>query len=198
MEITSRTTRKQDEVTKPQLYAHLGIQEYFQYDPTGDYLIPQLKGFTLVNGTYQPLPLEELPDGRWRIASAALGLDLCLPPSDLTALSVVVNGQISRPLRLYDPRTGERLVTYAESVAARNEERERTARAQERAEQERERAEQERVRAEQERERAEQAEQARLAAVPKLLALGMTPAQIADTLNLPLEDVNQITPPTEQ
>lgn len=185
MEITSRTTRQQDEVTKPQLYARLGVQEYFQYDPTGDYLSPQLKGFTLVNGTYQPLPLEELPDGRWRIASAALGLDLCLPPPAGTALAVVTNGQIPRALRLHDPTTGEQLPNYQESIASRNQERER-------AEQARERAKQERERAEQARERAEAAETAHHAAVPKLLALGMEPAQIADTLGLSLAVVTQI------
>ncbi len=40
LEITSLTTQKQDEEAKPNLYASLGIQEYFQYDPTGDYLKP--------------------------------------------------------------------------------------------------------------------------------------------------------------
>ncbi|MEH2289203.1 hypothetical protein [Nostoc sp.] len=29
---------------KPKKYSLLGVQEYFQYDPTGDHLNPQLKG----------------------------------------------------------------------------------------------------------------------------------------------------------
>lgn len=41
--------------------------------------------------------------------------------------------------------------------------------------------------------RAEKAEQAQLAAVPRLLALGLTPEQIAETLFLPLEVVVEMT-----
>ncbi|MDB9524667.1 Uma2 family endonuclease [Oscillatoria sp. CS-180] len=166
LEITSRTTRRQDEDSKPQLYAQLGVQEYFQYDPTGDYLVPQLKGFTLVDGSYVPIPLAEKPDGKLMIHSAALDLDFCLPPPDSTALTVVAQGQIPRPLRLFDPKTGEKLTNYAESVEARN----------------------------QERDRAEQAEQAQRAAVPKLAALGLSSEQIADTLGLTIEAVEQLLP----
>jgi Uma2 family endonuclease len=36
LEITSLSTKKQDEESKPLLYASLGVPEYFQYDPTGD------------------------------------------------------------------------------------------------------------------------------------------------------------------
>ncbi|MBE7382783.1 MAG: Uma2 family endonuclease [Leptolyngbya sp. SIO1E4] len=171
LEITSRTTKKQDEVTKPQLYAQLGVQEYFQYDPTGDYLTPQLKGFVLVEDQYQPLPLEETPEGTWVMSSAALGLDLCLPVPDEIALSVVGREALPRSLRFYDPKTGERLPSYAESIQSRDQERER---------------------AEQAQERAEQAEQAQRAAVPKLLAIGLSPEQVAETLGLPIETVREL------
>ncbi|MDA0672202.1 MAG: Uma2 family endonuclease [Cyanobacteria bacterium] len=57
LEITSRSTKRQDEVEKPRLYASLGVQEYFQYDPTADDLNPQLQGAQLADGTYQLLPL---------------------------------------------------------------------------------------------------------------------------------------------
>ncbi|MEO0985763.1 MAG: Uma2 family endonuclease [Cyanobacteria bacterium J06639_14] len=170
MEITSRTTKRQDENTKPQLYASLGVQEYFQYDPTGDYLTPQLKGATLVNGQYQPLPLQELPDGTYVLSSAVLGLDVCLPVPDEMLLNLV-GDKPPRSLRFYDPKTGERFLSYAESIEARNQQRER---------------------AEQAQERAKQAEQTQRAAVPKLLALGMPPEQVADTLGLSLEAVNCI------
>ncbi|MEO1296692.1 MAG: Uma2 family endonuclease [Cyanobacteria bacterium J06636_16] len=178
VEITSRTTKRQDENTKPQLYASLGVQEYFQYDPTGDYLKPQLKGATLVDGQYQPLPLRELPDGTYVISSAVLRLDLCLPAPDELSLSLVGSKSLPRSLRFYDPQTGERLPSYAESVEARNQEHERAEQAQELAEQA--------------QARAEQAEQAQRAAVPKLLALGMAPEQVADTLGLSIEEVNRI------
>ncbi|HIK45429.1 MAG TPA: Uma2 family endonuclease, partial [Leptolyngbyaceae cyanobacterium M65_K2018_010] len=63
LEITSRSTQRQDEEEKPRLYASLGIEEYFQYDPTADYLKPQLRGAKLVEGRYQPLPLASTPTG---------------------------------------------------------------------------------------------------------------------------------------
>ena len=61
-----------------------------------------------------------------------------------------------------------------------------------RAEQERQRAEQERQRAEQERQRAEQAEQARINAIPQLLATGMSVEQVAQILGLTVEEVREI------
>ena len=38
IEVTSRKTRKKDAITKPELYARLGIAEYFLFDPDLDYL----------------------------------------------------------------------------------------------------------------------------------------------------------------
>lgn len=63
----------------------------------------------------------------------------------------------------------------------------------ERAELERARAEQERQRAEQERQRAESAEQAQKDAIPRLLAMGLTVEQVAEALNLSVEEVRQVT-----
>ena len=40
--ITSNTTKNKDEQDKPQLYQRLEVQEYFQYDPTADYLVPRV------------------------------------------------------------------------------------------------------------------------------------------------------------
>jgi Uma2 family endonuclease len=54
-----------------------------------------------------------------------------------------------------------------------------------------EKAEQERQRAEQERQRAEQERQARLDAIPKFLAMGLSMEQVADALNLPLSELSQ-------
>ena len=38
LEITSRRTYREDQVKKRELYRSLGVQEYWQYDPTRDYL----------------------------------------------------------------------------------------------------------------------------------------------------------------
>jgi predicted transposase YdaD len=51
---------------------------------------------------------------------------------------------------------------------------------------------QERLRAEQERLRAEQAEASQRAAVPRLLAMGLSVEQVAEALTLPLEMVSDL------
>ena len=50
LEITSRSTRAEDQGPKRELYRRLGVAEYWQYDPTGDYLSPRLQGLELVAG----------------------------------------------------------------------------------------------------------------------------------------------------
>lgn len=155
LEITSRTTKRQDEQEKPQLYARLGVEEYFQYDPTADYLQPQLRGRRLVQGSYQPLPLETATTGIPYIHSPVLGLDLqlCDPPSLPGTLSL----PLPKALRFYDPKTGTRLLSREE------------------VEQEREVIQQERDAAQQERDAAQQRAD-RLAA--RLRELGIDPASL--------------------
>lgn len=164
MEITSNSTKKKDEVEKPALYAKLGVQEYFQYDPTADYLNPQLKGATLVDGSYQPLPLTVNPDGTALIHSSVLGLDLQLHPP----YSVAEIQPLAQELRFYDPQTRMKLLTLQETEQARLE-----------AEQARVEAEQARVEAEQARTEAEQARDQALQRADQLAAqlraLGIDP-----------------------
>lgn len=105
LEITSMSTRSQDQGAKKGIYAFLGVQEYFQYDPTGDYLIPQLQGFNLVEGNYFPITPTNLPDGTISISSQVLSLDLRVLPDG--------------KLRFYNPATGEFLLTHEEAEAAR-------------------------------------------------------------------------------
>jgi Uma2 family endonuclease len=105
IEITSRSTQKKDEQVKPGLYRQLGIQEYFQYDPKGEYLKPALKGRRLTSHRrYQAMtPIYGL-DGSLRFTSRVLGgLELRLERGNL---------------RLFDPNTGNYLFTYSEAVAA--------------------------------------------------------------------------------
>ncbi len=56
VEVTSDTTRDEDLDKKKSLYERLGVDEYFLFDPLGDYLDPRLQGYRLVRGRYQPLP----------------------------------------------------------------------------------------------------------------------------------------------
>ncbi|HEX6902211.1 MAG TPA: Uma2 family endonuclease [Thermoanaerobaculia bacterium] len=55
VEVTSDTTRDEDLEKKMSLYERLGVEEYFLFDPLGDYLAPRLQGYRLVRGRYQPL-----------------------------------------------------------------------------------------------------------------------------------------------
>ena len=59
VEVTSDTTRDEDLSDKRAVYEQLlGVEEYFLFDPLGDYLDPRLQGHRLVNGRYRPAPLE--------------------------------------------------------------------------------------------------------------------------------------------
>lgn len=49
-EVSSRSTAHKDLEVKPKLYARLGVQEYFLFDPEADYLNPPLQGFRLRDG----------------------------------------------------------------------------------------------------------------------------------------------------
>ena len=55
LEITTRSTRREDQVSKRELYRSLGVREYWQFDPTNDYLDPPLQGLELIDGEYRPL-----------------------------------------------------------------------------------------------------------------------------------------------
>jgi Uma2 family endonuclease len=98
IEVTSRTTRREDLVRKRALYAQLGVREYYLYDPRFprlQYLDPPLQGLRLVDGDYQPIE----PDRNGAIESGALSMRLHV---------------IDRELRLFDTRSGEPLLSPAE------------------------------------------------------------------------------------
>jgi hypothetical protein len=89
---------------------------------------------------------------------------------------------------------GEELTVQERQRAEK--ERQRAEKEKQRAEKEKQRAEKEKQRAEQEKQRAEQAEQAldqaeqaQQTAIAKLLNLGFSPEQIADTLSIPIADI---------
>ena len=95
IEITSKSTRREDQVKKKELYrAVLKVPEYFQFDPTEDYLVPPLQGFRLIEGVY--VSIEPV---HGRLASEVLGLHL---------------ERDGKRLRLFNPKTGALLLTTAE------------------------------------------------------------------------------------
>jgi Uma2 family endonuclease len=55
IEATSRSTQREDEQFKFELYRGLGVAEYYLFDPEGDYLDPPLVGYRLIAGEYRPI-----------------------------------------------------------------------------------------------------------------------------------------------
>ena len=100
MEMSSKNTYQTDLGTKMQLYASLGITDYFLCDIEGLYLPEPLMGFTLVDGVYEPIA----PSADGSLHSAVLGLDFHLHLDDL---------------RLYDPERGEWVLTPEAAADAR-------------------------------------------------------------------------------
>jgi Uma2 family endonuclease len=126
IEITSKSTKKEDLKTKMALYRDvLKVEEYFLFDPLGEYLQPRLQGYRLLQGDYTPIDLVA-----GRMPSKALKLHLEADRANL---------------RLYDPATETWLPTPEERADKEHD----------RAERERARAEREHERAERERQRAQ-------------------------------------------
>jgi Uma2 family endonuclease len=98
IELTSKTTKAEDTTKKWRLYEEkLKVKEYFLFDPYEDYLAPSFQGYRRVRGKFQP------------IAPAGDRL-----PSDLLRLHLERDGI---HLRLWDPATGERVLTPEERAA---------------------------------------------------------------------------------
>ena len=77
LEIASRATGHIDTGQKPEFYAGLGIAEYWRFDETGEFHGERLGGDRLVDGAYEPIPLESLADESIRGYSRVLDLYLC-------------------------------------------------------------------------------------------------------------------------
>jgi len=58
VEVTSKSTRREDEVKKKALYERIGVEEYLLFDPKDEYLKPRLQGFRLTSGLFRPIRLE--------------------------------------------------------------------------------------------------------------------------------------------
>jgi Uma2 family endonuclease len=95
IEITSKTTKKEDLLTKFELYRDvLKVPEYFLFDPFEEYLKPSFLGHRLVDGEYVPISRVE-----GRIPSEQLGLSL---------------ERVGDKLRFWNPQTSTRLLTPRE------------------------------------------------------------------------------------
>ena len=121
LEVASPSTWRDDLGWKRELYARLGVKEYWQYDPVGGLLPAKLLGWRLAGGAYEPQPVIRSLDGALTLRSETLGLDLW------------VKGE---KMRFRDPATGRDLLSHDEACAARREELAARQTAEARAEQE--------------------------------------------------------------
>ena len=107
LEIASESTHRIDRGEKRDLYAGMGVVEYWQYDPVGNYLEPPLLGFRLVEGRYAPISATAQEGGMLALRSEVLGLELRLTSG----------APVREALHFYDPLRGEYLRTYREAEA---------------------------------------------------------------------------------
>jgi Uma2 family endonuclease len=99
IELTSKSTRRDDILRKKELYQFLKVDEYFIFDPLGEYLQPMLQGYRLFEGRYEPIVSSE-----GRLRSLMLNMEL------------VHHGET---LFLIDLQTGKQLLTPLEEAEAR-------------------------------------------------------------------------------
>jgi len=159
-EVTSRKTQEEDKTEKKDLYERLGIEEYWLFDPKGEWVAGQLLGCRLSVGLVEGRRCyEPITDGR----VVPLGL------------RIRVEGQLPA---FYREDTGEKLLIPEElalelrrTSELLEQERQRAERAEQLAEQADQRAEQEREAKEQERRRAE-------VLAERLRQLGIDPEQV--------------------
>ncbi len=110
LEIASASTGRADVGRKRDIYARIGVPEYWRFDPSeqGEYHGQRLAGDRLVGGEYRPIELTMAPDDLLKGYSEVLGLSLCWAGG--------------WP-RLYDPATESYLPNWREERAARQAER---------------------------------------------------------------------------
>jgi len=111
LEVASPSTARNDETTKRDIYANMGVTEYWRYDPT-EFVTPHrrplypvpLIGEILVNGAYQPLEIIPGPEGCIMGYSPALGVSLAVK---------------DKRLMVYDHELGEFVAEFEEQERAK-------------------------------------------------------------------------------
>ena len=104
MEIVSRRTGEIDIEDKPARYAVLGIPEYWRFDETGAFHRTRLAGDRLVDGRYEPVPIQEVEEGVLQGYSKVLNLFIRWERGEL---------------RWHDPGTGQKIPTFEQEREGR-------------------------------------------------------------------------------
>ena len=102
LEVASESTAENDVGAKWDGYAALGILEYWRFDKTGEFHGVRLAGDRLVDGAFQPIPIDELDNGSLEGHSVALNLNLRWERDELI---------------FYDPATGKPIATLEDERA---------------------------------------------------------------------------------
>ncbi len=113
IEIASPRTWKADVSWKKGLYLGLGVQEYFLFDPSGEYFQPLLQGFQLEDGVYRLMASSTGERGVLGLQSAVLGVELWAQTNDDPAMPYV--------LRVWDIAANAWLPTPEGETRAREE-----------------------------------------------------------------------------
>jgi Uma2 family endonuclease len=90
-EMTSKGTQQEDQVIKRHLYAQIGVEEYWLFDPKGEWLESPLMGYRLVNNEYVPIA-----DFR----SEALGLQLTVEGKLIAFTELATGRRLLSPAEL--------------------------------------------------------------------------------------------------
>lgn len=150
-EMTSKSTQKQDQTDKKDLYEKLGVHEYWLFDPKGEWITERLKGYRLSAGRYIAIT-----DSR----------------SEQLHLRLVIEGNV---IGFYREDTGAKLLAAAELLEALLIAEYQKAEAEHEARQQAQRADQAEQDVQQQTQRAQQAEQRVERMRARLLALGLNP-----------------------
>ena len=96
LEVASPSTFQRDVYEKPGIYARIGIDEYWMFDPTGGRLYGQaLTGFRLVGGEYEPIETAPNEHGLESGYSEILRLRMCsLDRSRLSEMESIQPGMM--------------------------------------------------------------------------------------------------------
>jgi hypothetical protein len=117
IELTSKSTRGEDQRKKPILYRDvLKVAEYFLFDPTEDYLEPPFQGFRLVEGQY--IPIEPVMG---RLPSTVLGLHLERSEAELKLFDPTTKTWLPTPRARAEREKAERTRIEAEVIRLREE-----------------------------------------------------------------------------
>ncbi len=78
LEVASETTARRDVGLERDIYARIGVPEYWRFDGTGgEHYGEPLAGDRLVEGSYRPFDLTHEPDGVLKAFSPVLDLSIC-------------------------------------------------------------------------------------------------------------------------